>query len=176
MERASSYDLELATKQGTILSIHVDGVAYGKGQYSARRSIPSIPILKPLAVLFKLSALVLLAAFCMVFCIRLARALSRKGLLKRRRRVDPNIPYYTYDARPATKKKKKSLRPHGPIDLDEAMLDYEDRHMTSSKPSKQRDNRDRRVDNDRRGKGQPKNKSRKPGKLSLALSSDYSQF
>ena len=35
MERASASDLEVATRQGTILGVKVEGVAYGKGHYVA---------------------------------------------------------------------------------------------------------------------------------------------
>jgi hypothetical protein len=174
MESASSSDLELATAQGTILGIVVDGIAYGKGQYVARKS-GSHPVRRSLATVFKISALVVFV----VFCLKLLTVMTAKGLQKRRRRVEPNIPYYTSHARPRSKKQKKSLRSNGPVDLDEAILDYERRHRSTKERNERRDQNKRGKSlNSNRSKSQSRSNSRpsRPGKLSLSISSEYSEF
>ena len=148
MERASTQDLELATKQGTILGIAVDGVSYGKWQSIARKSstnnhsnvVSSFATVgrtvgRSFAMLFKIAGLLLL----IVFCFKLLTSLAVRGLQKRRRRVDPGITMSTYDAR--SKKKKKLSSKNKRRDLEESMLGYEQRGRSPRQHSHQNESK-----------------------------------
>lgn len=169
MERASTEDLELASKQGTILGIEVDGVSYGKWKSIARKSSSSNnhsnvvssfasvgkSVGRSFAILFKIGGLLLLV----VFCFKLLNALAVRGLQKRRRRVDPGVSMSTYDAR--GKKKKKLSSKNKRRDLEESMLDYDYR----GRPSKEHPRHsETRYNSDNRGKYSAPSPSRSKSK------------
>jgi hypothetical protein len=118
MEEASSEDLELATQQGTILSIKVDGISYGKGQYNI--SSKGAPAAAAAGKVFKiLLSMVLIVVFAL-----LLTASARRARLRKRRRAKLR-------GRRGRKKKKNVDNPS----LEESMLDT-DRQRSKSRSSR----------------------------------------
>ncbi|KAL3781438.1 hypothetical protein HJC23_001001 [Cyclotella cryptica] len=146
MELASIEDLELATKQGTILGVEVDGISYGKGHYVARKST----VKKGFARFVKTVAFVTMLALCVkLFIARRER--------KRRRNGEPNIPSSKRerDVRQKTKKKKKHGKAVGNRDLGEAMLGHGKRDASPKRS---------------RSRSQSRSKGRSNSSLSLQMS------
>lgn len=164
MEWASSEDLQLATQQGTILQINVDGVTYGKGHYVVQKNVPH-SVGKNLAMSLKIAGLVMMMA---VF----AKFLTSRGLRKRNRRIQYKIPFL------ARRRKKKSKNRNG---LDEAMLDFEEEQGRLSRKKTHRnpieyEKSSRTSKQSSKSKSRSKSLPKKSGRLSLSLKTGLSEF